>query len=248
MVDTNKKIPAHSWDYGEIVPQYGYTFGYQDILGGHKYTYANPAEPEKFSYQKLNASGSYETLEYNSDKNEIKTNLNTGETRAYTAGGSSEQTDGHKDTNVESTSRENVTGDKGVSYKTGYETATEGKIAAFREYKKEFITSASESKSFVGSYGDQVNEHSGNWHESFEKDHVQAVTGNKITMIQKGDYAIHVQSGNYDTHIAEKGRIYAVDDILIESTTKITIKVGGSTVVISPSNITMISDRIDLNP
>lgn len=248
MVDTNKKMPAHGWDYGEIVPQYGYTYGFQDILGSHKYVYANPAEPEKYSYQKLNASGSYETLEFDTNKNEIRTNLNTGETRAYTVGGSSEQTDGHKDVNVESTSRENVKGDKGVSYKTGYETATEGKIAAFREYKKDFVTSASESKSFVGSFGDQVNEHSGNWHESFEKDHVQAVTGNKITMIREGDYAIHVQSGNYDTHVEDKGRIYTGNDLLIESATKIVFKVGGSTIEMLPSKITIISDRIDLNP
>lgn len=248
MVDTNKKLPEHGWDTEEIVPKYGTTYGSQDILGSHEYVYANPAEPEKYSVQKLTASGSYETLQYDKERNEIRTTLVTGESRGYNVGGQSSQVDGHKDVNVESTSRENVMGDKGVSYKTGYETATEGRISAVREYRKDFITSASESKSFTGSYGDQVNEHSGNWHESFEKDHVQAVTGNKITMIQDGDYAIHLQSGNYDAHIAEKGRIYADNDILIESKTKITFKVGGSTIVMEPSKITVISDKIDLNP
>ena len=59
-------------------------------------------------------------------------------------------------------------------------------------------------------------------------------------MVNEGDYAVHVQSGNYDAYIKKKARIYADSDILFESKSKITLKVGNQTIVITP-------DRIDLN-
>lgn len=42
--------------------------------------------------------------------------------------------------------------------------------------------------------------------------------------------------------------VYALQDITIESLTKITLRVGGSTITIEPKHITLVSDRIDLNP
>jgi hypothetical protein len=66
-------------------------------------------------------------------------------------------------------------------------------------------------------------------------------------MVNEGDYAVHVQSGNYDTHIKQKARIYADSDILFESKSKITLKVGSSTIEITPNSVTVNSTRIDLN-
>lgn len=250
--DKNKKIPKDGVSDNQKTLRYGYTTGHRDILGNQTIVYASPNEPENYIKLVMDATGSYETIEFDSQENAHKTALNTGRTSSYTVGGETCHVDGNKDNSVESTSRENVTGDKGVACKTNYNTSTEGSVIAHNRYKKEFVVaSASDSKSFAGSFGDQVNEHSGHWHEAFEKDHVQAVSGNKITMIEKGDYAIHIQKGNYDTHISEKGRIYANNDILIESGTKITLKVGDSSIVITGSSIKIIANnkdgRIDLN-
>jgi hypothetical protein len=66
-------------------------------------------------------------------------------------------------------------------------------------------------------------------------------------MVNEGDYAVHVQSGNYDAYINQKARIYADSDILLESKSKITLKVGGSTILITPSAITVTSGAINLN-
>lgn len=227
--------------------RYGTTFGEASLLGDIKILYANPDYPQDWVNVKVNSSGSYNIREYNDKDNEFNTNLDVGQVRGYVSKSKSAQVDGHIDTNSESTIKQNSAGDFGVSYKTGYEVAVAGKNTAIREYNKTFTTSASESKSFNGTFGDQVNEHSGNWHEAFEKDHVQAVKGNKITMIEGGDYAIHAQSGNLDAHVAEKGRIYTGSDLLIESATKITLKVGASTITITSGNIKMVSPRIDLN-
>lgn len=248
MVDTNKKLPKHGWDDKEIVPKKGFTTGYQDILGNKEITYASPSEPDKYSYQKTRASGSYETIQIDSSKKEIRTLFAPGEERGYTGGGKSTQVDGHQDNNTESTFRINVAGDFGTSNKTLYHTSTEGSVIAHNRYKDEYVVAASESKSYYGTFGDHATEHDGNWHEGFKKDHVEAIAKNKITMVEGGDYALHIQKGNADTHIAQKGRIFSGSDMLIESKTKITLKVGASTITITSGNITIKSPRIDLNP
>lgn len=268
MVDTNKKLPKHGWDEDEIVPEQGWVTGEQDILGSKNFKYANPDKPEDFSTQKVSATGSYETTQYDKSKKEIVTRLDVGEKRGYVAGGTSEQVDGHSDSNVESTYRQNVTGDRGVSYKTGYETATNSKYSAISGSYYTFTLGArSESKNFCGTDGDCVQEHSGNWHEAFEKDQVQAVKGNKITMIEEGDYAIHTQKGNFDLQVSE-GKLHLMssgDSLIANSNVKVLLEVGsqakvtidplsirlevggGSYIEITSGRIKMVSPRIDLN-
>jgi hypothetical protein len=241
MVDTNKKLPEHGWDNEEIVPKYGTTYGHQDNLGSHKFVYANPDEPDKYSYQKFEASGSYETLQKDKNKNEIRTNLNTGEMRGYTCGGSSSQTDGHKDTNVESTCRENSTGDKGVSSKGSYETATSSKYSSISgSYYTFTVGPRSESKTFNGTDGDVAEEFSGHRHCAYVKDNVQAVKGNKLTMIEEGDYAIHTNKGSFDLQVSS-GQLHlmtAADDLIANSNVKILLQVGSqSKVTIEPSKV-----------
>ena len=236
------KLPPDDFSAKKKDMKYGTTHGFQRALGSAEFHYENPGEPTKSGVIKVHATGSYETLHADDALNAVSTKLDIGETRSYTIGGASCQTDGHSDTKVESTCRLDVTGDHGVASKTGYVVRTEGQVMAIGEYDVKVGTSASESKSFHGSYGDVTEEHSGNHHSSYEKDQVIAVKGNQITMVQEGDHALHIQKGNFDTHIAKKGRIYADNDILIESATKITLKVGKSTIVITSGNIDIISN------
>ena len=267
MADDNKKIPPTKQDEGEVTAKAPWTTGWQDVLGNKEITYASAKDPTKYYTEKVRASGSYETVNYDDSKSEIITKFNPGERRDYCGGGNSTQVDGHDDHNVESTFRTNVAGDFGISSKTSYQTSTEGSIIAHNRFKKEFVVAASDSVSFNGSFGDQVNEHSGNWHESFEKDHVQAVTGNKITMIKEGDYAIHTQSGNYDLQVSE-GQLHlmtSAGNLIANSNVKVLVQVGsqskvtvepakirlevgsGSYIEITSAGIKMISPRIDLN-
>lgn len=248
MAPSKNKLNQSAVDTGETEPTQGNVFGHVTHLGGREMRYEDINNPDKYTKHTNLPTGSFETVDMSSDKKEIRNSLFVGETRNYTGGGSSSQVDGHQDNNTESTFRINVAGDLGTSTKTFYHTSTEGSVIAHNRYKKEFVVAASDSKSFSGSFGDQVNEHDGNWHEGFKKDHVQGVAGNKITMVEKGDYAVHVQKGNYDAHIGARGRIFSTADMLIESKTTITLKVGASTIVIGPSNITITSPRIDLNP
>lgn len=268
MVDTNKKLPKHGWDDDEIVPEQGWVTGEQDILGSKNFKYANPDKPEDFSTQKVSATGSYETTQYDKNKKEIVTNLCVGEIRGYTAGGCSSQTDGHKDTSVDSTYREDVKGDKGVSSKTSYETATDSKYTSIAGSKYDFnVGIASESKTFSGTDGDVAEEFSGHRHSAYEKDNVQAVKGNKVTMIEEGDYAIHTNKGSFDLQVSS-GQLHLMTSaapLIANSNVKILLQVGaeskitmefskiklevggGSYIEITSGGIKMVSPRIDLN-
>ena len=268
MVNTNKKLCEHGWDNYEIIPEQGWLTGEQDILGGCFKKNANPDKPEDYSTQKVSPTGSYETTQYDKNKKEIVTNLCVGEIRGYTAGGCSSQTDGHNDTNVESTSRENVTGDKGVSSKTSYETAVNSKYSSISgSYYTFTVGPRSESKTFSGTDGDVAEEFSGHRHSAYEKDKVEAVKGNKVTMIEEGDYAIHTSKGNFDLQVSE-GKLHlmtSADDLIANSNVKVLLQVGnqskvtvepskvrlevggGSYIEITSGSIKMVSPRIDLN-
>lgn len=246
--DHNKKLPIDAWSSGEIVPEYPWVYGEADALGGHNFTYKNPKKPQENSSQEILPSGSYKTVQYDNNKKEIVTVLNPGETRDYVAGGRSTQTDGHFDVNIESTSRETIKGDKSIQSGKDLLVGVQNQIITASQNEIHGTMGGSESKIYEMSEGDHVSEHSGNYHVAYEKDCVSSVNKNMIQMVQSGDYAMHVQSGNWDSHIAQKARMYSGNDMLIESASKITLKVGSSTIVIGPSSIVITADRIDLNP
>lgn len=250
-MDISNKLPKHTWCLGEIKPKYGTTTGWRGHLGECKFVYSNPNEPDKYSWQEIEPTGSTKTFTMDSSEEQNITKLTVGNISSYTTDGESKQVDGHTDKNVEDTSRENNNADRGVSSKKSYTLTTEGEVKVNKGCQVCIDVGESESWSAHGTYGDQVNEHSGNWHEAFEKDRVTAVKKNDVLMIGDGDYACHVQSGNWDTHIKSKARLYADNDILIESATKIVLKVGSSTITITSSNIEILasggSGRIDLN-
>ena len=54
-------------------------------------------------------------------------------------------------------------------------------------------------------------------------------------MVNEGDYALNIQAGNYDTQILKKARIYAGEDILIQSGTNITLQAPGGVTIVDGS-------------
>lgn len=244
MTDHNKKLPVDPWSEKDIELKYPWVYGEQDNLGGVSFKYRNLKEPDKNSSLTINPSGSYETVQQDADRKEIKTSLNPGETRTYTGGGSSTQTDGHSDENNESTKRTTVAGDFGLQGAKNLLQGFAENVIQGSKNQSTFTMGASESKVYQASKGDIIKDHSGSEHSSYEGDKVTTVKGNNINMIQEGDYSLHVQAGNYDVQVQTKGRIKTDSDLLIESTTKINIKVGSSEIIITDGEITIKSGSI----
>jgi len=243
--DHNAKRPKNPWV--DISLKYPWLHGERYHDGSFSFRYKNPTTPEDSSYINFEIDGSYESFQRHGEKSAIKTTFNSGEERNYTAGGSSNHTDGHRDVSTEGTSRSTTTGD--VSNQSGRNTynASAGKIVDLSTTKISAVATASKPITYDTSGGDVVKEHSGDYHTSYEGDHVSSVSENRVVLIKNGDEMKLVKSGNQDTQVNGKSRLKSGNDILIESDTKITFKVGSSTIVIDGSSITINADRIDLN-
>lgn len=246
MTDHNKKLPSPPSAGKKL--KYPYYTVTQDVNGGKSVDSRVPGDANLVYSEKYSPTGSYESFEYDEERGEIKTSLNVGDTRSYTSGGSSVNVDGSMDQTVNSSMRTNVVGD--VSNESGRNRTEIVKGQTIQGRGGPIITRGkpgSNNVSYNSSGGHVVNEHTGNHHESFKGDKVVAVTKNHVMMVNEGDHAVHVQSGNYDTKVKGKTRLYSEDELIIESGTKITLKVGGSTVIITSSGIDIDGNRIDLN-
>jgi hypothetical protein len=247
--DRNMRLPKPAWsdpDSG-ITPQYPYIYGQRDNNGGYSFTYRHVGDYTLSSSETYHPSGSYETIQYHPETGEIRTRFNRGDEYVYNLGGLSQHITGHLDQSVSSTSRTNVTGDQAVHVGRNRSVLTSGQSIEAGGPSIRRAIPGSDTKTYNSSGGDVVNEHSGNFHEAFQKDLVTSVTKNAVFMVNQGDYAVHVQTGSYDSYVKEKTRLFAENDIMIESKTKITLKVGNSTIVITHNSIDIDSQRIDLN-
>lgn len=167
----------------------------------------------------------------------------------YTKGGTTSTIDGATDTRVKSHERKSVSGGshseiagkKSEAVQGGSTTITQGTQSSI-------IVSASpggENDHYTA--GDETSVHSGNKNSMVEGDVFNVINGNLIVQ-NKGENFETVQGGNKSSVIEGKYKLDAESDITIESQTKITLKVGESTITMTPSGIIIKSPRVDLNP
>ena len=211
------------------------------VIQDHAQQILKSLEPGSESLFHVLPTGNYSG--YGPDGAEV--NVTVGKQHKYNADGHSATTDGHQDSKVSGTKRDTTKGGHHAETAGNQYTAGGGtKI----ESTKDSQINQSEGDGFHVTEGNMVTDHTGSVNHNYTGDLVQQVTGNKVDMI-KGEYGVNVSDGNYDIQIdGGKARMWASDDILIESTTKITLKVGGSTIVIEPSVITIKSAKVDINP
>lgn len=220
-------------------PKYPWVSGSADRNGASTYTYADPEKFEKSYIENFFHSAAFKVQENAEDgKNGLDNELNH-ESRSYNSGGSSKTTDGHQDSaalEAKGSSRENFAGDKGSAakgqqYKGAGETSIDG--------SKDGGYSNHNGDTYSTTTGNRISEHTGNTASHHEGAKTQSVTGNKHNSV-KGEYGIHVQGGNMDIKV-DSGKFQVKSDavLTIESVAEIILKVGGSTVTITPSGITI---------
>lgn len=240
----------------DIFPEYSTLFGERNLFGDYKFTHLNPDKPEEYYVEESNPiTGKYSTRkvslhEIPGDPVPVKAitqSFEPGHTREFTQGSAAKTTMSH----IHETGDANRLGEytkDSVDQITGYKFTTDvGNIHTSRLTDINYTVGSSVPTSMDLSSGDKVYNHDGDIHQAFEGDHVTSVRGNDIRMIREGEHALHVQEGNYDVDIKGLARVFSEDEMLIESLTKITIKVGNSTIILTPDNIELDSPRIDLN-
>jgi len=253
----NKKHPEDPRDkplgtLGAADPKYPWVGGTVDILGREDIHYADPDKPYEAFHKVLNHSGSSTITETAQNPKDALTNEFMYHKRSYAASGSSSYHEGHgEQASLVSTS-------SSVAQHTGmqsggnmYQGAGKLSISASQGGTSGCTTAGD---GYTSSNGDDYNEHVGNKSNNTEGNVVDTICGDKCTVISKGSndtsgsgqYLINVQDGNMDTQVdGGKYRVKAGNDITIDSTTKITLVVGGSSIVIEPSKITITSAAVE---
>lgn len=267
--DSNKKLPKNPAEVTgdrdirelEIILR-------PDGKGSQVYSPFSFSEAKNNSFEESwTPMGSYVSRESH-EKTELSTSMSF-ETRSYNIGGHSFTGEAHVENYVKDTNKLTVEGDNAKEIGKNDMVAVAGQRikSVLGGTIENTAAGRSEAPTYRMSSGDHVQEHSGNDFRSFEKDSVQSVKGNKMTMIQEGDYAIHTQSGNFDLQVSE-GKLHLMtssDDLIANSNVKVLVQVGsqskitvdpskirlevggGSYIEITAGGIKMISPRIDLN-
>lgn len=165
-----------------------------------------------------------------------KVSVTVDKEHEYGADGKSSTLDGHSDSKVAGTSRSNV--DKSASSETGgnkYEGSGGHHISGARSSKMDASTGGDHYQTTAGNI---TTDHDGDKHQNISGDVVEQVHGNKVTIVGN-DIAINNQGGSVDFKIDKgKYRLKAADEIIFDSDTKITFRVGSSSIVMEKSGIT----------
>ena len=245
--DDNKKLSkTPGSETGEKDVRYFTIHHSVDGTGSQHYSPFDLDESKEYSFDEWwSSTGGYKTREAHK-KGELSTSLKY-ETRSYNIGGKSQTGETHGQSYFGDTYSISSVGDMGSDAGKNRYVGTKGFHSERSDSKISKRGPGSDSHEFSSASGDRNEDFGANLHRSIKNDSVKTVGKNDITIIKDGDSALHVQSGNYDTHIAQKGRMYSGSDLLIESGSKITLKVGGSTIEITAGGIKMVSPRIDLN-
>lgn len=165
-----------------------------------------------------------------------KVSVTVDKEHEYGADGKSSTLDGHSDSKVAGTSRTNV--DQSTNSETGgnkYEGGGGLHISGSRDSKMDASTGGDH---YQTTSGNVTSDHEGNRHQNVSGDIVTQIRGNKVTIVG-GDEAINNQGGSVDFKIDKgKFRLKAADEIIIDSDTKIILKVGGNSIVMDSSGVT----------
>lgn len=198
-------------------------------------------EPGKEAYFEVMASGSY----YGHAADGSKVEAVVGKTHGYHGDGHSQTIDGFADQKVSGSMRSNSDGSRssetaGDSYSGGGGHQVTGSGDSQVSHSSGDVLATTE--------GNHTTQHDGNVHHSMNGDMVNQITGNKHEIIT-GEWGLNNQGGNMDVQVdAGKMRLFAGNDILVESATNIILKVGGSTITITPSGIVIKASKVDINP
>lgn len=238
MTKYNKKLEDAPYDAGRSKPDYPWVRGESDIGGGSKMSYADPDKLHEAYVEEVHHNAGFEINENaDDDKKGLKNKL-THEERSYSSGGSSSHSDGHIDkSTLDSSMRTNVGVDNGVSVAGDSHSGAGGKMISSAQ-EGSFHDSVN-GDTYLASDGAEIKDFKGDINHNIEGDHVVSITGNKHTILSKGEYGIHLQGGNMDVQ-ADLGVIRFNSDV------KLILSCGdGTSITLEPGKITIKSADIE---
>lgn len=232
MTDNNAKHPDST-----LKVEYPYNQA-MVTRGGHEFHINDTPGNESLRWS--HTTGSYIEI----DKTGRMVQAVVDKTFQYHADGVSTTSDGHSDSKVSGSSRQNTDGSK--SSETGAAQYSGGGGPVVSGSQDSAMHSSAGGDHFQTTSGDVTTSHDGSIHHDYNGDYITHVTGHRAD-IHQGDWAISSQGGGIDIQIDDgKFRLFDSSDILIESVTNITLKVGKSRIIITPTGINIIASAVNI--
>lgn len=250
--DTNNKLPPHGTISSppRITPVYPWASKTQTVLGGVTLDYQNPAQPYCSIEVSLKPSGEYKTTEINQTYGGLTTSF-THHARGYTLS-HSKHSDGHTDESTEATSNKTAAGDVATQVGGDHYPGTAGKIISGSSGDKVEHTTDGHGYTIHGA--DNMRYHNGHDHKYVGGDSIHSITGQSHTTVTEGDHGFHVQTGSMDIRVeAGQYQLYSGSNLIVNTASNMTITsplqisivCGKSSIVMTPSAITITGEAIN---
>lgn len=270
MVDTNKKLPVNpGQDLSQQDARDLEIFLSADGRGSQIHAPGDFSKAKKSAFkEQWTPMGSYESDQAHEEKGEVKTSLSK-ETRSYNTGGSSFTSEASVETYVQDTRKDTTEGDiaREVGGKELIAVADQTIMTTKNGFIQNQAAGASDATSYIMSEGDIVEERSGGSFKSVGGDDISTVQQNYARIVNLGDHATHVQTGNYDVQVTA-GKLHLMttaNELIANSNVRVLLQVGPlskismdpariklqvgelSYIEITAAGIRMVGPRIDLN-
>lgn len=235
MADTNRRAVTFDLEKEKQL-RFPFFFQSQNDAGKVTMEYFDPQKPQLQTSFSLDYNGSH-----SGSQPGINQSVSSVQNNQYNSKGMGTFTDGNINQTGEGT-RNDVT--KGDTSSESGGTAYSGSQKSIGG-SKEGGASILHDTVYTIAKKDIVETIEGNEFSEIQGDNIRSTTGNKYDIVSEGEYGIHVQSGNMDVNVQSgKFKLFAGNEIILESAVKLTIKVGSSEIVVEPAQITVKSSQV----
>ena len=233
-------------DEDKIVPEYPFNDVEVSVFGT-KQTYHHPKQLNKSFTGSVKSDGSCDYTEFR-DKDENTKGFSLSQVHHamnYASGGTSACSEGHTENKTLGSGSTMSGGESGQQSKGAVMSGTPAqRIAVDGGYAR--VATGSEDCTYDFSTGDK-SIGGKNLFLNLSGDFGLDVGDSFYTTVAKGECGLHVQDGNYDVRSEKKTQHYSKDEMTIISDVKITLKVGQSTITMTPDSIIIKSNNIKLD-
>lgn len=233
-------------DEEKIVPEYPFNDVEVSVFGT-KLSYHHPKKLDQAHTGCVNADGSFNSNEYrDKDKNTKGFSISqVHHAMNYASGGTSAMAQGHTENKAMGSGSTMSGGESGQQSKGAVMSGTPAQNIKVSGAGAQIHT-GSEDCAYDFSTGDK-SIGGKNLFLNPSGDFGLDVGDSFYTTVAQGECGLHVQDGNYDVRSEKKTQHYSKDEMTIISDTKITLKVGQSTITMTPDSIIIKSNNIKLD-
>lgn len=237
MVDTNKRAATPDIEDNQQL-SFMHLFIQGNDAGKVSLEYFNPKESSLTTSLALDYNGGHSFSQPG-----INQTVNADQVNQYNSKGAGRFTDGNINETGEGTRNDVTKGDinnesGGTAY-SGSQMSIGGSKGGGASILHDTVYTVAKKDIVATVEGSEFSEIQG--------DNIRSTTGNKYDIVSKGEYGIHVQGGNMDVNVQKsKFKVFSGNHLMLESLTRIQLKVGDCGIIIEPDHIYILGGGVSI--